>query len=1385
MPNPNVASLLEQGHNQLDRGEYQAALQIFQQAAVLEPENPKVSYGLGLTCYRLEQYHESIEYLNKALRIKPNYILALVWRGLACQKIDPQQAQADFDRAIALIPQDSEDWQGRGIVLNELQGHEEAIASYDQALKINPNNDKAWYIRGITLSDLKRYEKAVASYDQALKIKPDNDQAWYIRGITLSDLKRYEEAVASYDQALKINPNNDKAWYIRGITLSDLKRYEEAIASYDQALKINPNNDKAWYIRGITLSDLKRYEEAIASFDQALKIKPNNDEAWYIRGIVLRVLERHEEAVASFDQTLKIKPDNDEAWYIRGITLWDLKRHEEAVASFDQTLKIKPDNDKAWYIRGITLSDLERHEEAVASFDQTLKIKPNNDKAWYIRGITLSDLERHEEAVASFDQTLKINPNNDKAWYIRGITLSDLKRYEEAVASYDQVLKIKPDNDEAWYIRGIVLWNLERYEEAVASYDQVLKIKPDNDSAWYIRGIVLWNLERYEEAVASYDQVLKIKPDNDEAWYMRGIVLSHLERYEEAVASFDQAIEFKPDFDSAWYNRGNALSNLGRYEEAVASFDQVLKIKPDDDSAWYNRGFALLNLKRYEEAVASYDQVLKIKPDNDEAWNNRGIALLNLGRYEEAVASFDQVLKIKPDNDSAWYMRGNALLNLGRHEEAVASFDQVLKIKPDFDWAWFYRGIALVYLGRYEEAVASFDQAIEFKLDFDWAWFYRGIALVYLERYEEAVASYDKAIELKPDKHEALVNKGNVLVKLKRDTEAIEFYNRALNCIDPQWWEAWNKNQGLANISALNEEAAVKISVQIPTPNDQQTTIELRLEKSKQLQYYMMQQPSLFSDLSEAKKSYEEALEFLTFDNFPEQHLQFLQELLKVYSSDNPEEFQKNLEKGTQQLEELNREPKSEQARIKLDRKLAAFNQMRVDILAQSTDPEKHIEALETAEVRKNTCLAWLREGSIYQPPTGFEFKQTEKLLNPKTAAIYWHLSPIAITTFIIKHNEPLKILQLQLPSKLQQGGYSPYFYQLQRFESWMQQWKKSYQDYCNVSNTDKKTTPWRKNMKSILETLGEILEIKRIVQDNLQDVDNLILIPHRELHLLPLDYLFKDKDFIITYLPSFQIGLQLLELPSNSENTDSQKLLNIEMHLNKLSYTIIQSAALYHLYPSYGKLPDPPLTKTNLIKALGEYEGYFHFTGHGYHILDRPRESALALADTEKLTLGDIFECQELDLRKYQLICLSACETGITSQEFSKERIIDEYVGLVSGFLAKGANNVVSTLWRVDELPTTLLIIKFYQLLKQRQTPTIALRKAKDWLRQLTYKDLAKWYRDLAKKLNEPHSRAYLKTEAEIIEDDTKKKESTEPPYAHPYYSAGFILTGKPSTTG
>ncbi|MEQ8975865.1 MAG: CHAT domain-containing protein [Coleofasciculus sp. C1-SOL-03] len=115
-----------------------------------------------------------------------------------------------------------------------------------------------------------------------------------------------------------------------------------------------------------------------------------------------------------------------------------------------------------------------------------------------------------------------------------------------------------------------------------------------------------------------------------------------------------------------------------------------------------------------------------------------------------------------------------------------------------------------------------------------------------------------------------------------------------------------------------------------------------------------------------------------------------------------------------------------------------------------------------------------------------------------------------------------------------------------------------------------------------------------------------------------------------------------------------------------------------------------------------------------------------------------------QLDFGNYNLIFLSACETGITNSQ----NLIDEYVGLVSAFLAKGASYVISTLWTVDERSTALLTIRFYQYLKAGKHPVSALKNAQNWLKQVTYPELVKWYLELAQdvKAIHPHASEQLK---------------------------------------
>ncbi len=131
-----VEFLLQQGHEELEQGQKEAALATFQQAAAREPDNPQVLYGLGLACYWLERDRESVRYMTEALQVKPSYILAWARRGMAYQRLNEnEQGRADFDRAISIEPQDYEDWRGQGIALDVLGCYEEAIASYDKAIE--------------------------------------------------------------------------------------------------------------------------------------------------------------------------------------------------------------------------------------------------------------------------------------------------------------------------------------------------------------------------------------------------------------------------------------------------------------------------------------------------------------------------------------------------------------------------------------------------------------------------------------------------------------------------------------------------------------------------------------------------------------------------------------------------------------------------------------------------------------------------------------------------------------------------------------------------------------------------------------------------------------------------------------------------------------------------------------------------------------------------------------------------------------------------------------------------------------------------------------------------------------------------------------------------
>ena len=1280
----------------------------------------------------------------------------------------------------------------------------QALISYEKAIEVKPDYHFTWNGRGNVLSALNRKEEAIASYEKAIEIKPDKHEAWYSRGYALNNLGQYEEAITSLDKAIELNPDYHDAWHMRGIILCDhLGIYEEAIISFDQAVKIRCNDYMAWSNRAVALRKWGRNEEAIKSDDKAIEFKPDCPTAWSGRGLALYSLGRNEEAIDSYDKAIALKPDDPSDWSNRGLALYSLGRNGEAIDSCDKAIELNPDDPSAWSNRGLMLSTLGRNEEAIESYKKAIEFNPD-DEAYCAHGLSLCALGRNEEAIESYEKAIEFKPKNHNAWYARGNSLYVLGQKEEAITSLGKAVEINPDYYEAWYGRGAMLCELGQYEEAIGSFDKVIEVKLDNHDAWYNRGVALNELGRYEEAIGSFNKVIEITPDKHDTWVIRGNSLSEVGRYEEAIASYKKAIcinpdliEIDPDLGTSLNHQAVRLNNLGEFSQALAITSSIMKINPNNFHGWYVNGFALDGLYFYEEAIASYEKSIAINPDQHHAWYGRGSSLSALNRNEEAIASYEKSIECNPDFHDAWYCHGSLLDILDRREEAIASYEKAIEIKPDLHAAWYVRGMSLDVLGRKEEAIGSYEKAIEIKPNYYDAWYSRGVSLHKLGEYEEATVSYEKAIEIKPDHYYAWWGRGSSLSALDRKEEAIACYEKSIE-IKPDDHQGWD-NRGIAVASSRSsspyplpiilKQRPANLHHKYPELNQRgydgqvaSLTVGLTyycpaethplgcgfLQRclgnthSDRAQLQRFPRPYYFKAL----KAYDASLAVLTIADHPEERLQTLQRLVRVHFALNTstETLTALIRQGAELRDRILTQVRSQPQRDRLHRTLPNFNEFTVDLYLRQGET---IRAIETAEADKNGLMQWLLP-SIESPT----YPEMQDWIGDRTV-IYWHFSANALTTFILnaESDRPIVLHHTNPETALKQRN---------ELETWIENWNKNYNTHLETSKketnkTEKTRSEWQNTIETELEKLAKLLDIPTLTT-HLNPSKPLILIPHRDLHRLPLPSFFPD--FLTTTIPSIQLGRNL-----RWPQTQTTHLLNIpapsHQDTSPLPHSSLESTVLAQLFQTH-TLPIHTIDRCTLPQlqtALPNHHTHLHFNGHAYYNDQNPKQSALALSGTDRLTVADL---ESIDLQHYHLITLASCETALTGNH----TITAEYVGLVSAFLSHRIPHILSTLWSVQSNASALLILQFYRQLLKGNPPAQALRHSQRWLRTLTNRKLHRLYRTVLHHITSTNAPTSAESRIEAFLDqecsDLGTMEPNQKPYQDPYFWAAFILAGR-----
>ena len=1057
----------------------------------------------------------------------------------------------------------------------------------------------------------------------------------------------------------------------------------------------------------------------------------------------------------------------------------------------------------------------------------------------YRQGLAELEAGNYEQALRFFERAIAINENQAEVWTKRAVALQNLNRIGEAIEANQRVITLIRGN-QLLATNNFLNNSTQSKVEFSPSIPQPI-INLDDAEICFKKGNALYSEGRYQEAIAFYENALKFKPDDYEAWNTRGVALGNLGRSEEAIASFDNALKFKPDYADAWYNRGIALDNLGRLEEAIASYDNALKIKPDDHDAWYNRGNALKDLGRNEEAIASYDNALKIKPDCHEVWHNRGIALDNLGRLEEAIASYDNALKIKPDDHDAWYNRGNALKDLGRNEEAIASYDRALTLTRGKKWqAWINRASTVAQLVKkrtflihslplemrhpdleefgYRGQLACLREGLKYverATDPEgWGELHRstGLAHYYYARgqknpayyWRKAVPCYQTALETLtedqfPTAHlETLQDLIRVLTALQDTETAQTLLRKGTDLLERLLSQKTGaaKDQFERQFRTAFNELTVALAVQT---GDWPTALEIAEQDKNALlrQGLLSNQPALSLDYGQMQSFLQQQphtailywhlsanalttflltgdqVEAITSD-FPQ--LIALENWIKTWKEDYPTDKKKTSENSTKFPQNSSKSglippnpPSKGGNRAEVQDVSIVFSGKTV-IIQNKRESEASNSVINNSP--QTSTPPFLREAdgnnSIIDnspqtstPPFLREADGNNSIIDnsPQTSTPPFLRGAGGINP----KNEAGEInsvindsSQTSTPPFLRgAGGINP------------------------QNETDRINSTWRDRLYQSLKTLKNLLSIPEIETKLAQfpQINRLILIPHRDLHLFPLDSLFTNQ-YTVSYLPSIQVGINLLAHPTNPEN----RLLSIEnpdsiqtnddgtvTKFPPLTAAEAESELICGLYPQTTRRHKSQTTLPQVTAQLNQPHSVLHFTGHGYYNFKQPLQSALALSQADRLTLNEIIK---LDLSPYDLACLCACETAIAGNQ----TITTEYIGIVSAFLYAGVAKIVSTLWTVESVASAVLMLEFHHRRLTGKPESQALSEAKHWLRTASVAELSRWYQQQMDALPDDHSlRPWLCDRL----DELATMKSASIPYENPYFWAAFTLTG------
>lgn len=918
----------------------------------------------------------------------------------------------------------------------------------------------------------------------------------------------------------------------------------------------------------------------------------------------------------------------------------------------------------------------------------------------------MEENEKKEFAKTHFDSNVQkgLQAFKKKEWN------SSIGYFENALALI-AFLENKNSEDQIRKTLALAAYNQGDYQKAIQYQNDLVKTMESKEDperlaeAIYFLGILHSRAENYGEAVKFLQQSLNIYKKNEildklaESYSALGIIEENALDYDKALQAFNSSLKISEEIGED-LNRGRELRRIGRifylrlsrYDQAKVYFqqaydlfkeieqlDQVVETLLELGLVAEKQGDFDVALNHYQEAQNQAKEI-DMKPGLSKAFLYQANSHWFQGNYQKAFKFQRKALAIAEEiNDKrqktfVYNTLGLIYWTLNNSSQALGNLNKSLKlageIESPLDIATAYNNIGLVYRKdkKYEKSIEFFQKALkkdeELKSKWGQGYTHRNLGMSYLrlDQLDSASTHIQKAVTLsreignQTNLVKSMLEMGNLAMKRKNCSKAISAFKETEDLagklkISEVHWRALRgqgkclaKNGNLDTATEAYKKAAEIVEdmrAAIKIEEFQNGFLTDKQDVFKELVLLLLDQNKTDEAFSYAEKAKSRSF----IDLLGNQKVSLKDDISqKLYDSLTKQKNQ------IRKIEEILGKTEEEDKRNQLLKDLVTARNSYQEILIQVKEQSPQLSSFVTVETLK--------------------IPEIQKLLEPNVALVEYLTTPNEIVIWVVSQKN-LQVSRVPIEEK--------------ELESLVKDYRERMQ-----------------NLAPLEEQSGKLYDLAiKPIEPFIQNQRTLGIIPNGILHYIsfsslkgPNGYLFEQHPLF--YAPSASVLKFTFERKYDKKSGPIKVLALGNPDLGSFNYDLplaeLEANAIKWDFPKIDVLTREKATESWLKKHISEYQ-IIHIASHGEFDPINPLFSSLKL--TRDQSNDGNFEVNEvfaLDI-KADLVTLSACQTGLGKIEGG-----DELMGLNRAFFYAGTHALISSLWRVSDISTAILIKHFYR---------------------------------------------------------------------------------------